>query len=71
LLGIDFDSYITDSIYEIEDLDLRKKIIPPQTSYTLSDGSNTGGAPTDNSNKNENTVKSKTSGSNNTPKPSK
>lgn len=34
LLGLDFQEYIDQSIYEIEELKLREKIIPPLTSYT-------------------------------------
>lgn len=33
-LGIDFEQFIAQSLYEIEELDLRNKIKPPLTSYT-------------------------------------
>ena len=41
-IGIDADEYFEQSIYEIEDLKLREKIIPPKTTYTMSDN---GGRP--------------------------
>ena len=37
LLGQDFDEYVENSIYEIETLKLREKVVPPLTSYTISD----------------------------------
>lgn len=43
LLGVDSEEYFKQSIYEIEKLELRKKIIPPLTSYTITE--NNGGAP--------------------------
>lgn len=36
VLGIDADEYFAQSIYEIETLKLREKIIPPQNTYTTS-----------------------------------
>lgn len=36
LLGLDYEDYIKQSLYEIEELKLRDKIIPPKTSHTLS-----------------------------------
>lgn len=35
-LGLDFEEYIEQSLYEIETLGLRELIIPPKTSHTLS-----------------------------------
>ena len=37
LIGLNPTEYINQSIYEIETLGLRKKIVPPLTSYTISD----------------------------------
>lgn len=37
LIGLNPTEYINQSIYEIETLGLRKKIVPPMTSYTMSD----------------------------------
>ena len=35
--GINFDDYIEQSLYEMKDLKLREEIIPPLSSYTMSD----------------------------------
>lgn len=43
VIGVDADEYFEQSIYEIEELELRKKIIPPKSTYTMSD--NNGGRP--------------------------
>lgn len=69
-LGIDFEEYIAQSIYEIEDLKLREKIIPPLNTNNISSSDNVGGRPTDDSNENNNTVTTKTNDGNNNPKPS-
>ena len=37
LIGLNPTEYINQSIYEIEQLELRRKIVPPLTSYTMSD----------------------------------
>lgn len=37
LIGLNPTEYINQSIYEIETLELRSKIVPPLTSYTMSD----------------------------------
>lgn len=67
LIGLDFDDYIDNSIYEIEKMELRDKIFPPQTSYTLSSDA---GREEDNSDTNDNTVASKEMNTNDNPKPS-
>ena len=67
LLGLDFNDYIANSKYEIEDLKLRETIVPPLSTYTMT-GSDVAGSPTDTSNENENTVTSKENGANSTPK---
>ena len=76
MLGIDFDELIRDSLYEIEDLKLREKIVPPLTSYTMSDksegdvyGNPVGGQEVDNP-ENENTETTKTNDGNSSPSPS-
>ena len=38
-IGEDFEEFIRQSLYEIEELKLRERIIPPKTSHTLSDDS--------------------------------
>ena len=67
LLGLDFNDYIANSKYEIEDLKLRETISPPLSTYTMT-GSDVVGSPTDTSNENDNTVNSKENGANSTPK---
>lgn len=42
LLGQDFDEYIENTLYEIETLKLREKVIPPLTSYTMSGNGESG-----------------------------
>lgn len=37
IIGLNPTEYINQSIHEIEELELRKKIVPPLTSYTMSD----------------------------------
>lgn len=61
LLGIDSDDYFKQSIYEIEELKLREKIIPPKSTYTLSDNDRTSGNNTNLDDEND---------SNNSPAPS-
>ena len=39
--GINFDDYIEQSLYEMQDLKLRDNIIPPLSSYTMSDKTST------------------------------
>lgn len=70
LLGIDFEDYISQSLYEIEELKLRDKIIPPMSTYTMSKSDNNDGSPTVDEATNENTIQSQGSNSNNNPKPS-
>lgn len=71
LLGIDSNDYINQSVYEIDKLDLRNKIIPPMTSYTTSgkDGTNSG-KPSNDVDVNDSTIANKDLGGNNNPKPS-
>lgn len=74
LLGEDFNEYINNSISEIEDMKLREIIMPPVTSYTMSqkdmvNGDN-GGKPMEEGSENPSTIKTKEHDGNNTPKPS-
>lgn len=69
-LGIDFEEYISQSIYEIEDLKLREKIIPPLNTNNISAKDNISGRPTDESNEINSTVTTKSNDGNNSPKPS-
>lgn len=66
ILGLDFDEYINNSIYEIDKLKLREKIVPPMSTYTSTSDDISGGGATDS--ENQNTVASNESDSNNTPK---
>lgn len=61
LSGVDFNSYVAQSLYEIETLELRDKITPPQTSSTLSSkdtGDDKSGAPIVEDPDSEETIKS-------------
>lgn len=72
LLGIDFDEFIDNSKYEIQDMKLRKIIVPPLNTNNISaNDDNVGGRDTDTTDENDNTVKSKEQGGNKNPKPSK
>lgn len=68
MLGVDFNEYVEQSVYEIEKLKLREKIIPPQTSYTLSNNDTSkNGRPSENDSVNENTDNSNENGGNSLP----
>ncbi|NFH40690.1 hypothetical protein [Clostridium sporogenes] len=67
---VDYEEYIEQSTYEIEDLKLRDKIIPPKTSYTLTDKGNEAGTPTQDDSTEESTIQDKTNGGNGTPRAS-
>ena len=70
MLGIDYEDYINQSLYEIENQKLREKIIPPKTSYTTS-GKEEGNPSGDTSNEtNDNTILNKELDGNSNPKPS-
>ncbi|MGJ0846624.1 hypothetical protein ACR77J_08040 [Tissierella praeacuta] len=64
-LGINFDDYYRQSIYEIEELKMRERIIPPLTSYTIT--SDDAGRPEEDNPDNENTISSKENGGNANP----
>ncbi|WP_025912069.1 hypothetical protein [Priestia flexa] len=64
--GVNYESYIEQSIYELDDLKLPEKIRPYQTSYTVN-SSGDSGAPTKDDSTNENTIKSKEYDGNNAP----
>lgn len=68
LSGIDYQTYINDSLYEIEELKLRDLIVPPLTSYTstASDTSQSG-RPTETNPTNESTVTSQGNDGNSLP----
>lgn len=69
-LGINTEDYINQSIYEIEELGLRNKIIPPLSTYTMTDNteSDVYGSPTNDNPTNDNTIVSKENDANSSPK---
>jgi len=71
LIGGDFEAFINESIYEIDDLKLREKIIPQLTSFTASDtDSDQIGRPTNEADTNTSTIQTKETDGNSNPKPS-
>lgn len=71
MVGVDFESYIEESTYEIEVLKLRERIIPSLTSNTVSSSDiNNGGRPTKDDSINDSTISSKGQNGNGNPKPS-
>lgn len=66
LLGQDFDEYIENSIYEIETLKLREKVIPPLTSYTITDNESNNSEDSEEST-NDSTINSKENDGNSLP----
>lgn len=69
LLGEDFDDYVENSIYEIENMNLRDKIKPPMSTYTMSGDEEVGKAKEEQSNNNS-TITVEENGGNSQPKPS-
>ncbi|EPB8173048.1 hypothetical protein ACRTAL_002223 [Clostridium perfringens] len=69
LLGEDFDDYVENSIYEIEEMDLREKIKPPMSTYTMS-GDEEVGKPKGEQSNNDSTITVEENGGNSQPKPS-
>lgn len=66
-VGLNFDSFVAQTLYETETLELQLKLKPYPTSYTMS--GNEGGAPevSDAEVTSENTIRSRESDNNNTP----
>jgi hypothetical protein len=72
MIGGDFEYYIDQSIYEIESLKLREKIIPQLTSFTATDTpSDEVGRPENTTDTEESTISNKELDGNSNPKPSK
>ncbi len=61
--GISWESYLEQTLYETETLKLQEKIKPYMSTHTTSNNQN--GRPSEENPDNENTIKSKTTGSNN------
>ena len=68
LIGKDFNEYIDNSIYEIEDLGLRERIAPPLSSYTATSSGEEGGRPQITGETSESTISSKSNDGANNPK---
>lgn len=69
-LGINFEEYLSQSIYEIEELKLRDKIYPPLNSNVISSSDSKGGQPKKDDTTNDNTITSKQGDGNGNPSPS-
>lgn len=69
LVGVDTQSYIEQSIYEIDKLKLREKIVPPLSTYTATgdDVNDNNGREETNEPTNDNTAESKDTDGNDTP----
>lgn len=61
-LGVNFTNFVNQSLYEIEELKLREKIMPPQTSYTMSGDTEGAGRSAIEDPENENTISDKSAG---------
>ena len=70
MIGLDFDELVRDSIYEIDKLKLRDKIIPPQSTYTLGNNTDNTNNKPESDEPTESTEGTRDNDSNNTPKPS-
>ncbi|PAD85036.1 hypothetical protein CHH57_01620 [Niallia circulans] len=66
LAGVSWESYLEQTLYETEELELQKKIKPYQSSYTMN-GDNDSGRTVVEDPTNENTIQSKTIDGNNSP----
>lgn len=67
LIGKDFNEYIDNSIYEIEELNLREVITPPLSSYTATSSGEEGGRPEIAGETSESTITTKNNDSNSNP----
>lgn len=65
IAGVSWESYLEQTLYETDDLNLQDKIKPYQTSYTYT--GNAAGHPVVDESTNENTIKSATSNGNSLP----
>ena len=66
LQGIEYQQYLEQSLYEIEELRLRDRILPPAISYTQS-GNDNSGRPNEDNPDNQSTIASKGNDGNNNP----
>lgn len=65
IAGVSWESYLEQTLHETDVLKLQEKIKPYKTSHTMSEDD--AGRPVNDNSDNDNTIKSKTSDSNNTP----
>ncbi|TCJ01123.1 hypothetical protein [Cytobacillus praedii] len=65
LIGLNFNTYLEQTMYETEVLQLQSKIKPYLSSFTITD--NDAGRPSNDDSENDNTIKSKTTDGNNIP----
>lgn len=70
MTGLDFNEYVNNSKFEIEELNLRDEIMPPVSSYTLSSSDSSSGRPSNDNATNESTIQSNEQNGNDNPKPS-
>ena len=66
MMGVPYEEFIDQSIYEIETLNLREKILPPQSTYTMSGKGENGKPVVDNPE--DNTIDNQNIGGNQAPK---
>lgn len=65
IAGVNWESYLEQTLYETEELKLQEKIKPYMSTYTMNGDES--GRPNEDNPENDNTVKSKTTDGNNTP----
>lgn len=68
MLNIDFEDFISQSIYEIEELKLKERIIPPLNTNNISSSDSVAGRPNNENSDNDNTISAKGNGSSITPR---
>ena len=68
MLNIDFEDFIRQSVYEIEELKLKERIIPALNTNNISSDDNVAGRPNDDNSNNDNTIISKGNDGSKTPR---
>ena len=68
MLNVDFEDFIRQSVYEIEELKLKERIIPPLNTNNISSDDNVAGRPSDDNSNNDNTIISKGNDGSKTPR---
>lgn len=67
-IGLNYNEIINDTLYEIEELKLREKVIPPLNTNNISSDDTVGGRPSDDSSGNESTQTTRDNGANDSPR---